>query len=76
MRHQEEEVQSERENKKIDAHSALACKQGLCNQNSKQTACRDDSDTNENNGNVVLVVQASRRSSITNNEATSTYQIP
>ena len=26
MRHQEEEVQSERENKKIDAHSALANK--------------------------------------------------
>jgi len=31
-----EEVQSERENKKIDAHGA--CKQGLGNQNAKQTA--------------------------------------
>ena len=33
-----EEVQSEQENKKIDEHMALPCKQGLCNQIAQQTA--------------------------------------
>ena len=51
-----------------------SCKQaGLCNQIALRTARWVDSSTNENNGNAV---QASRQSSITNNETTTTYQIP
>ena len=67
-----EEVQSERDNKEINEHTALANK-FLCDQDSKQTAFRVYSGAYKNNSNVV---QASMRSSITNNEATSTYQIP
>jgi hypothetical protein len=64
-------VQSEREYKKIDAHTALA-KQGWCNHNSEQTVNRVDSGVIENNGNML---QASRQSSIPNNKATSTYYL-
>ena len=50
------------------------CKRGLCNQNTKQTVSRvDRSGTNENNG---IAVQASMRSSINNDKATSPFQIP
>jgi hypothetical protein len=62
-----EEVQSEQENKKIDAHIALANKVYVIRSR------RVDSGASENSGSMV---QASRRSSITNNKATSTYQIP
>jgi hypothetical protein len=72
MKRHTEEVQSEQENKKIDAHMPLA-KKGLCNQSSKQTARRVDSGANEDIGNVV---QVDRRYSITSNKATSSYQIP
>ena len=58
-------------NKKIYTHGA--CEQCLCNQNSKQTAHSVDSGANKHNGNVV---EASRRFFITNNDATSNYEIP
>ena len=69
-----EEVQNERGNKKIGAHTALAHKIYAIRMLNKQpTKSWTEAQSNENNGNVV---QSSRRSSITNNEATSTYQIP
>ena len=68
-------MQSERENRKIGEHMALANKQVYVTRSlNKQPAERVDSGTNENNGNVV--VQASRQYSITNNKTTTTYQIP
>ena len=68
-----EEVQSEREYKKIDEHTVLANKVDAIRTLAKQTVDRVDSGANENNGNML---QASRQSSIPNNKATSTYQIP
>ena len=67
-----EEVQSEQENKKIDAHTVLANKVYAIRTLKKEPAEWIVAGANENNGNMV---QASLQSSITNNEATSTYQI-
>ena len=68
-------MQSERENKKIVAHATALANKGLyaIRTLNKQPAVWKVAGTNENNGNMV---QVSMQSSITNNEATSTYQIP
>ena len=69
-----EEVQSERENKKIDAHMALA-KRFYVIITLKNSLQSGQSWRKRKQWRCSVLQQASRRSSITNNEATFAYQI-